>query len=298
MTHQVVQGRRIAQDEIDTITRLRREHPQWSRTRLSQQLAEQWNWRNGAGQLKDMAARTLLRKLHQRGLIDLPSARNGNNNSQRRAQSPPSWDWELPLACPPISEALGELLPLRVELVGSLSQRAEVRGLLVRHHYLGFGGAVGENLQYLVYDRGARLLAVSVFGAAAWKCAPRDQFIGWSPLQRRQGLPLLANQQRFLILPWVRVRHLGSHLLALLEKRLCLDWQGRYGHPIVLLETFVDQQRFAGTVYKAANWVRVGQTSGRSRNDRLRELAVPVKAVWLRSLCPDFRQQLETSCDL
>jgi hypothetical protein len=107
-------------------------------------------------------------------------------------------------------------------------------------------------------------------------------------------LSLVANQQRFLILPWVRVRHLGSHLLALLEKRLCLDWQSRYGHPIVLVETFVDRQRFAGTVYKAANWVCVGQTSGRSRNDRLRELEVPVKTIWLRSLCPDFRQQLKT----
>jgi hypothetical protein len=135
-------------------------------------------------------------------------------------------------------------------------------------------------------------LAVSVFGAAAWQCAARDRFIGWSPSQRRQSLHLLANQQRFLILPWVRVDHLGSHILALLEKRLCPDWRSRYGHRIVLVETFVDRQRFAGTVYKAANWVCVGQTSGRSRNDRLRELAVPLKAIWLRSLGQDFRQQL------
>jgi len=296
MTHQIVQGRRISQAEIDTITRLRREHPQWSRTELSQQLAQQWNWRNGAGRLKDMAARTLLLKLHQRGLIDLPPARNGNNNAERRAQVPLSSESELPLACRPITGPLAELCPLRLELVSTLTQRAQVRGLLVRHHYLGFGGAVGENLQYLIYDRGARLVAVSVFGAAAWQCAPRDQFIGWSPAQRRQGLALLANQQRFLILPWVRVGHLGSHLLALLEKRLCLDWQSRYGHPIVLVETFVDRQRFAGTVYKAANWVCVGQTTGRSRNDRQRELAVPVKGVWLRRLCPDFRQQLHSPC--
>lgn len=294
-----MQGRRISQDEIETITRLRQEHPQWSRTQLSQHLAEQWNWRNGAGRLKDMAARTLLLKLQRRGLIDLPRARNRNNNAERRAQVPLSSESELPLvACPPITEALAGLCPLRLELVSSLTQRAQVRGLLVRHHYLGFGGAVGENLQYLVYDRWARLLAVTVFGAAAWQCAPRDQFIGWNPAQRRQGLPLLANQQRLLILPWVRVRHLGSHLLALLEKRLCLDWQSRYGHPIVLVETFVDRQRFAGTIYKAANWVCVGQTSGRSRNDRLRELEVPIKAIWLRSLCPGFRQQLNTPCSI
>jgi len=298
MTHQIVQGRPISQDEIDTITRLRQEHPQWSRTQLSQHLAQQWNWRNGVGRLKDMAARTLLLKLHQRGLIDLPRPRNTNNNAQRRAQVALSSEPELPLDCPPITDSLAGLRPLRLELVNSLTQRSHVRGLLVRHHYLGFGGAVGENLQYLVYDRCARLLAVTVFGAAAWQCAARDQFIGWSPAQRRQGLPLLVNQQRFLILPWVRVPHLGSHLLALLEKRLCLDWQSRYGHRIVLVETFVDRQRFAGTVYKAANWLCVGQTSGRSRNDRLRELEVPVKTIWLRSLCPDFCQQLKTPCPI
>jgi hypothetical protein len=199
---------------------------------------------------------------------------------------------ELSLVVAELSSSLAALRPLQIELSTSLQQRRQIRGLLGQHHYLGFGGAVGENLQYLIYDRLHRLLAVTVFGAAAWKCADRDRFIGWSPVQREQQLHLMANQQRFLLLPWVKVRHLGSHILGLLEKRLSTDWQRRYGHDLVLAETFVDRQRFAGTVYRAANWICVGQTSGRSRNDRLRELEVPIKTIWLRPLCADFRQQL------
>jgi hypothetical protein len=131
-----------------------------------------------------------------------------------------------------------------------------------------------------------------VFGAAAWKVAARDQFIGWSAPQRRQHLSALANQQRFLILPWVRVSHLASHLLALATARLSADWQTRYGHPVWLVETFVELDRFAGTAYKAAGWLELGPTTGRTRQDRQHTLQTPPKAVWVRALHPRFRQLL------
>jgi hypothetical protein len=151
---------------------------------------------------------------------------------------------------------------------------------------------VGENVQYLARDAQGRELAVMVFGAAAWKVAGRDQFIGWSVEQRIRGLGWVANQQRFLILPWVRVRHLASHLLGLATRRLARDWQSRYGHPVWLVETFVDQERFVGTAYQAASWLHVGQTTGRTRQDRQRTIQSPIKTVWVRALHPHFRQLL------
>jgi hypothetical protein len=151
---------------------------------------------------------------------------------------------------------------------------------------------VGENVQYLVRDAQGREVAVMVFGAAAWKVAARDEFIGWSVAQRRGGLQGITNQQRFLILPWVRVPHLASHLLGLAARRLSEDWQQRYGHRVWLVETFVEEDRFAGTAYKAAGWLRVGQTTGRTRQDRDRTHQVPIKSVWVKPLHPRFREQL------
>jgi hypothetical protein len=167
--------------------------------------------------------------------------------------------------------------------------------LLRQYHYRGFHGAVGENVQYLAKDQNGRELAVMVFGAAAWKVAVRDEFIGWSASQRQRRLGGIANQQRFLILPWVRVPHLASHLLGLALRRLSADWQARYGHPVWLVETFVQRERFAGTAYKAVGWLELGQTTGRTRQDRQRTLQSPIKSVWVRPLHPAFRQHLTTA---
>jgi hypothetical protein len=147
-------------------------------------------------------------------------------------------------------------------------------------------------VQYVARDAQGRELAVMVFGAAAWKVAARDQFIGWSVEQRRARLGWITNQQRFLIVPWVRVPHLASHLLALAVQRLSADWQNRYAHPVWLVETFVDQERFAGTAYKAAGWIEVGRTTGRTRQDRQHKLQTPIKTVWVRPLHPQFRKLL------
>jgi hypothetical protein len=172
--------------------------------------------------------------------------------------------------------------------------RRRVRHLLSQYHYRGFHGPVGENVSYLAHDVQGRELAVMVFGAAAWQVAVRDQFIGWSVAQRQAHLPRLANQQRFLILPWVRVPHLASHLLARATRRLSADWELRYGHPIWLVETFVERQRFAGLAYRAAGWLCLGTTTGRTRQDRQRTLQTPLKSVWIKPLHPAFRKHLTT----
>jgi hypothetical protein len=264
------------------------EHPRWSRRRLSQALCEVWSWRNGAGQLKDMAGRALLLKLHERGLIQLPARRQIPSNRMRaRGRAP--WQGET-TAC---VEALSELVPLEVsEVSRDPDRRLEVASALSTFHYLGFGGTVGENLQYTVRSRTGRLLACLVFGSAAWKCQCRDRFIGWTVAQRKANLHLLTNNTRFLILPWVRVPHLASWALSAVRRRLSRDWQAKYGHPIHLVETFVQPDRFRGTAYAAANWVRVGQTTGRTRQDRFYCLQAPVKDVYLAPLHPAFASRL------
>lgn len=290
-----MQGRLLTEADLDHIRALRREHPQWSRRQLSEHLVQQWQWRNEAGRLKDMATRTLLLKLQARGLIDLPAPLKGNGNRQRRAQPPTPTQPELFSQQPePIAGPLWALQPLVLERVAEASQRRRVTQLLRQYHYQGFSGAVGENVQYLARDAQGRELAVMVFGAAAWKVAARDQFIGWSVEERRAGLSRITNQQRFLILPWVRVEHLASHLLALSVRRLSRDWQARYGHPVWLAETFVQEDRFQGTAYKAAGWIRVGQTTGRTRQDRHHSLQTPIKSVWVKPLHPRFAHYLTT----
>lgn len=288
-----MQGRLLSEADVRFIRDLRREHPYWTRRQLSDRLVEEWHWRNEAGRAKDMAARTLLLKLQARGLIDLPAPRNGNGNRQRGARAPRLTQTQLlPFQPEPIACALAALQPLALEWVAGLDQRRRVARLLEAYHYRGFSGAVGENIQYLIRDRQGREVAVMVFGAAAWKVADRDRFIGWSVAQRRQGLSRIANQQRFLILPWVRVPHLASHALALALERLGGDWQTRYGHPIWLVESFVEQDRFTGASYRAAGWQCVGQTTGRTRQDRDRTLSVPLKSVWVKALHPRFREHL------
>jgi Domain of unknown function (DUF4338) len=195
----------------------------------------------------------------------------------------------------PIAAALAAVAPLQLcEVSGAAHapQRAIFEAALHQYHYLGYRSAVGENLQYLVLDRAGRTLACALFGAAAWQCAARDRFIGWTAAQRRGGLPGLANQARFLILPWVRVPHLASHLLAQLTRRLSADWSRKYGHPVWLVETFVETGRFAGTCYQAANWRQVGTTTGRTRQTLPGRVGAPAKAVYVYPLHPRFRLRL------
>jgi len=289
-----MQGRLITPADLAQIRQWLAAHPDWSRRRLSQHLATQWQWRNPVGQLKDMAARTLLLKLEQRGWVVLPP-RRCRPPSRRR-------DQPLPRPAEAISQAplLANLAVVRPLTIAEVSRDTETGGrvlfehLLHHHHYLSYRRPVGENLQYLVRDRHQRPLACLLFGAAAWQCAARDQQIGWDAAARGRGLPGIANNTRFLILPWVRVPQLASHVLSQVARRLAGDWQAKYGHPIYLLETFVQRDRFTGACYRAAHWVRVGQTRGRSRQDRPdgTQQQVPIKDVYLYPLQPRFRERL------
>lgn len=286
-----VQGRTLTGDDLRELRALIAQHSDWHRTALSLHLCQLWDWRNAVGQIKDMAARTLLLKLQKRGLIDLPPPRR--RTRRPCAQAPPLGQEDFPsLSAEPIQDPLHGLRPIGLEVADTRSKRQQVQRWLAQFHYRGFHGAVGENVQYLAKDRHGRELAVLVFGAAAWKVADRDRFIGWSVAQRVKHLAGIANQQRFLILPWVQVPHLASHLLVLAAGRLSTDWQTRYGHPVWLMETFVEQERFAGTSYHAAGWICLGQTTGRTRQDRERTLQGPIKTLWVRPLHSDFRKHL------
>jgi len=286
-----IQGRRLGPLDLQSLRQWLGENPHWSRWRLSRELATRWDWRNQAGQLKDMAARTLLVKLHQRRLIELPPRRQAPTNRMRCGAEPAKG---LSGPIQPIACALAQLRPLSVEEVsGQPTGRAWVKSALAQFHYLGFWGAVGENLQYIVRDGQGRPVACAVFGAAAWKCQDRDRFIGWSAEQRQRNLALVASNSRFLILPWAKVPHLGSWILGQIAGRLEEDWQGKYGHPVVLLESFVERERFRGTVYRAANWQAVGITAGRTRQDRHTCLQVPLKDIYLYPLRRSFREALQ-----
>lgn len=291
----ILQGRTVTQQDIWLIRQLIANHPDWHRTRLSQELCRQWDWTNAKGAYKDMAARAVLRKLDAQGLISLPPpVRSANNAFRHRSEVAMNLDQT------PLTGKLAELTPVRVLPVANDAQAQLFRGLMQAHHYLGYSGPVGQNLRYLAWDRHGRPLGGLLFGSAAWRLACRDHFIGWDSVRREQGLSQIANNMRFLILPWVQVPHLASHLLGQVSRRLSSDWQHHYGHPIDLLETFVDTSRFQGTCYRAANWLHVGETTGRSRNDRPGRPRVPVKAVWLYPLQRSFRARLglgeTTSC--
>jgi hypothetical protein len=286
-----IRGREVGSKELEQIRGWLCAHPQWSRRRLSQELAGEWDWRTPAGQLKDIAARDLLNRLEARGLIALPvrQRRGGRQRPRAVEATGSSLTAPAPAACP---VALSELLPFSWHLAHrGQPHRARVARYLDQHHYLGYPDPLGQ-LHYLVQDRNGRDVACLLFGPAAWKVAARDAFIGWSPGQRQRGLGHLANNSRFLILPGVQTPRLASHLLAAAVRRLRADWQAHHGWVLWLVETFVERERFAGTAYRAANWRRVGQTQGRTRNDPAHYLQTPVKDVYLLALVSDFRRRL------
>jgi hypothetical protein len=276
-TTQCIQGRELTAGDRDWLRGWIAAHPEWSRKRLARELCAAWEWRDGTGRLKDFAARSLLLKLAAKGEITLPALRPRSLTGFRRKLAEPE-GWQEPA---PRAAALGELTPLTVEVVQTGTAAERVWNFyLSRYHYLGLR-VVGENLGYLVRDRLGREVACLLFGAAAWKCAARDEFLEWSAAERARRLSAVANNTRFLILPWVQVPHLASHVLGLVARRIGADWRSKYGHGIDWLETFVERERFRGTCYRAANWQRVGQTKGRGRQDRYTTLTVPVKDVWL-----------------
>lgn len=289
-----VQGRVLSVAEVVRIQILIDEHPEWSRHRISKELCERWGWQTPRGQLKTFAARSLLLKLAQRYDLRLPAVREAKRRHPWGLGPRQSSLASLPPPVP-IQAALETLRPLVWQMaLGGSVERERALDYLSTYHYLGCNRPVGTHLIYLVQDAQHRDLAVHLVGAAAWQCAARDRYIGWSAEMRARNLHRLGNHSRFLILPWVGVPHLASHLLGGLTRRLSPDWQDQHGWQLEALETFVERGRFAGVAYRAANWHEVGQTTGRTRQEKHHRAQGPPKSVWVYALRNGFRENLGT----
>lgn len=287
----ICQGRSISSSELCWLSDIVNDHPDWSRHKITTHICTQWDWRTHKGQLKTFAARSFIDKLEVRGLLKLPPIRK-NLRRPPRPLYPDNFHFPQKH---PIEGILDRYTPLTVQIPISNSYEEHCFGFYLKnHHYLGFNKSVGESLKYLVQDHRGRNIACLLFGSAAWKTAPRDNFIGWNAKVRERNINFLTNNSRFLILPWVRIPCLASHILGLITRRIQKDWMERYAHPIHMVETFVEIPRFKGTCYKAANWIQVGETKGRSRQDPDRTLSVPIKTIWLYPLTRKFKQIL---CD-
>ncbi len=281
-------GKNVTAREVAFIQELIAQNPQASRRRLSEQLAQAWNWVQANGALRSMVCRSLMLQLHRAGWIQLPPVRwvNPNPLAQRRPPAP-----LLPLEWEPVLGPLPELGPIQIRQVRRTPEENLFGRLLQAHHYLGYTQPVGEHLKYLVYARSTPIACLA-WSSAPRHLGPRDRFIGWSPAPRRAHLHLLACNTRFLILPWVRVPRLASHLLGRVAQVIRRDWHQLYHHPIWLWETFIDPQRFAGTCYRAANWIYLGLTTGRGKADQTKRANRSLKQLWVCPLAEDFRRQL------
>lgn len=279
-------GREFTAEELERIRRLIAEDPSRNRAALSRVVCDELGWLRVDGRRKEMSCRVAMLRMARDGLLKLPAPERGNGNGRNRPRLTAASDPRPTLTCP--VEALGDL---SLRCLADASESALWNEQIERHHYLGYKPLPGAQLRYLAFA-GSELLALLGFGAAAWKVAPRDRFIGWSVEQRVRNLQGVVNNARFLILPWVRSPNLASRVLGLAARRLPQDWQQRYGYRPVLLETFVDSTRFEGTCYRAANWLRVGQTRGRGKLDRQHRHGLPVKDVWLYPLHRRFRSVL------
>jgi hypothetical protein len=276
-------GRDFTDEEIQWIKDTIDQNPQLNRCNLSRLFCERFNWRKPDGGLKDMRCRVVHLQMEKDGLIELPKARQGLN-PMRRIQ-------RTLLAEPGAAITVGAgSLDLEIEIV-TKTWSSLWNEFIDRYHYLGYTRLAGAQLRYFVRHRGT-VIALLGFSAAAWKTQPRDHYIGWNASQRERNLHLIVNNARFLILPWVQSRNLGSYILSRIAKRIGDDWFNRYNYRPVLLETFVDKSRFQGTCYKAANWVYTGDTLGRGKWDVKNEYNEPVKSVWLYPLIRSFRRYL------
>jgi hypothetical protein len=277
----------ITETKVKQIRTVIAENPDWNRTKISKHICKMWRWQSPNGQLKDISCRDLLRQLDKAGKIDLPAAQMP---SRTYGSSDKINHLEHDKA--PIVSKLSELRPLHISTIKAGKELVEFKSLIDQYHYLRYDRAIGENMKYMVYSYDGRPLSCLMFGSAAWSCSARDSFIGWDKSDRRRGLSLITNNSRFLVLPWVRVPYLASHTLSLIARRISDDWQHKYGHPVYCLETYVEIDRFRGICYRAANWIRVGSTTGRGRNGGHHNAILPIKDIYLYPLVTSFRKAL------
>jgi hypothetical protein len=263
LTHR---GRVVTEADVGLVRDLIAAHPGASRRVLSKKLCEAWGWVQRNGAPRDMVCRGLMLELHRAGHITLPPVRFVPPNPFTRRAKPSAVVLDRSL----VRGTLRELGPLDFRQVRRCDdEEALFNGLIETYHYLGYTQPVGEHLKYLVYARGRPVSAVA-FSSAPRHLGPRDRFIGWDKATRRQNIHLVAYNTRFLILPWVEVRQLASHILGRMGRMLAGEWERVYGHPVYFVETFVDRERFRGTCYRAANWIRLGRTTGRGKDDQTR----------------------------
>jgi hypothetical protein len=281
-----IRKKTIDESDIEQIQATVNEHWAKGRKHISRVLCRQWQWRQPNGQLKDMACREILLTLNRKGLIALPPRLNNANNHKRNKIIP-----LIAVDQTPLQAALCKLPPIEVKMVRGTDAEPLYNSLIHYHHYLRYRQIVGNHLKYIAYI-GDQPVACLGWGSAAWSVKSRDAFIGWDKKTKEQRLHFVANNTRFLVLPWVQVKFLASKLLALNIKSISNDWMAVYQHPLYLLETFVEQNRFKGTCYKAANWIRVGQTKGIAKKGHDHLVHGNIKDVLLYPLRKDFRTKL------
>ena len=275
-------GRDFSKQELDLIRQLIYENPSATRAVLSRLTCQALDWYKIDGGLKEMSCRVAMLRMQDDGLIKLPAPRHRHcpaNNVQFTCATAPK---------PGINKPVHALPSVQLRIVMGRQQSRLWNEYIHRYHYLGYKPLPGAQLRYFVLSEND-IIALLGFGASAWQCAPRDKYIGWTHDQRKKKLQYIVNNARFLILPWVKCKNLASKILSLTSHRLSRDWQDHYGYQPVLLETFVERDRFAGTCYKAANWVLVGQTKGRGKLGPAGKISVPIKDLWLYPLERNFR---------
>jgi hypothetical protein len=280
----IILKREIGSTELALIKELIESAGDRGRTYLSQQLCQIWDWRLPNGRLRDIACRDLLRRLEKRGLIQLPPAIRPSRQRGYQNHTPLPQDF----VATPLSRSLADFCCIEFEMVRGSQRERFYNGLIGCYHYLGYHQSAGEQLKYIMWGDGQVLGGIG-FAGAAFQAAARDQHIGWDNDARQRQLVKVVNNNRFLILPWILVPQLASHILGQVSRRIRADWQDYYQRDIVLLETFVEQGRFNGTCYQAANWRHIGQTTGRGRNDRSSSHRVPIKDIYIYPLDRQYR---------
>ena len=278
-------GRHFDTYEIETIRELLVAEPTLSRYRLSTKICEILDWRSQNGRLKDMSCRVAMLRMETDGLIFLPPPKIAKPPTYKKYK-----DIEKLTSLPEVIP-VPNLDKLSAELVTKKHDSLLWNAYIEQHHYLGHHLIPGAQLRYIIRSED-HVVALMSFGASAWKTKPRDDYIGWTPSQRQKNLHLVINNARFLILPWIRYQNLASKVLAMLSRRISHDWYENYSYRPVLLETFVEDQKFCGTCYKAANWQYLGKTQGRGKLDVHHRKTAPIKSIWVQPLVKDFRQHL------
>jgi hypothetical protein len=278
-------GRGVGTTDVAFIAKLISEHPGASRRALSIKLCEAWNWMQPNGAPRDMVCRGLLLQLARGGFITLPPPQAGKPRPRRR---PPAL---VEVSATTLNAPLRTIGPVEIRQVRRTADEALCNSLVQQHHYLGYVRPVGEHLKYLVSAQG-RPLGCFLWSSAPRHLGPRDRYIGWSMQARKRNIRFVAYQVRFLILPWVHVPHLASHLLGRMSRQLSSDWKRVYAHPIYFVETFVDPALYRGTCYRAANWTELGLTTGRGKDAPTMQPTRSIKQVWGYALCKDFRRRL------